>query len=117
MSFIRILFLSLLVGTSATLAQGAKNPTIAHSLLKLEFVPASIEPVFESHILSQAYPKKNDILTGAGWLFSGLKFRSAVDEFNALPPFDYRGYHPKDFSSFSSYLSKNYFLLKPIRTL
>ena len=118
MSSIYILLISFLLGTSTIFAQKIEIQTKPAHSSDLKFIPASFKPVFENQILIKPYtPQKNVLLTGAGWLLKGLKFRSVVDEFNALPPFDYRGYHPKNFSSFSSNLTKNYFLQKPIRTL
>lgn len=118
MSPFRILLISLLLGSSAVLAQEIENKKLITPSLKLEFIPSASEPVFEIPVLSMSSSqKRNTVLTGAGWLLSGLKFRSVVDEFNAVPPFDYRGYRPKSFSSYSSHISNNYFLQNPITPL
>lgn len=74
-----------------------------------------------SHTINLDLPsqslKKDHFLTGTGFLLQGLKFSSAVDEFNATAPFDIRGYEPNYFSSFSQIIKKNYLLQNNIQPI
>ncbi len=61
--------------------------------------------------------KVNHFLKGAGYLLQGLKFSSAIDQFNAVAPFDFRAYEPMDFSSYSHSIQNNYLLAQPIQPI
>lgn len=63
---------------------------------------------------SKAKVKKSAFLTTAGYLLQGFKFSSPIDQFNATAPFDLRGYQPKDFSSFVSYINDTSLLQQKI---
>ncbi|XWN36149.1 MAG: hypothetical protein ROO71_09295 [Balneola sp.] len=61
--------------------------------------------------------KTNKVLVGTGFMLQGLKFRSPVDQFNAVAPFDFRAYEPLHFSSFSLTIQTNYLLQNPIQLI
>lgn len=54
--------------------------------------------------------KSSTALKSVGFLLQGLKYRSAVDEFNALPPFDIRKFESPNVSSYQSSIQNTYLL-------
>lgn len=54
--------------------------------------------------------KSSTALKSVGFLLQGLKYRSAVDEFNAHPPFDIRKFESPNVSSYQSSIQNTYLL-------
>lgn len=66
---------------------------------------------------NKAFFKNNNLLLISGYLLQGFKYVSPVDEFNAVAPFDVRGYSPKDFTSYLSYIDRSQFFQKSINPI
>ncbi len=115
----RIFFLS---GLFCLIALSSSAQTIEHeeelqsaSQLKFEYTSTtklSFDIKFQPLSL-----KTNRFLTGTGYLLQGLKFNSAIDQFNAISPFDFRAYKPLSFSSYSQTIQRNYLLAQPIQPI
>lgn len=99
-------------------AQFIENSSPKIEIQEFSFIP-DFEQVPSGSMISEIIPKKssNSFLLGTGWLLQGLKFNSPIDEFNALQPFDLRGFDPVNFSSYSSYIQTNKLLINPVNTL
>ncbi len=85
---------------------------------ELRFLPSSqISPIssLSFQVATKYENKKNNFLLGTGYILQGLKFRNAVDQFNATAPFDTRGFEPTSFSSYSDLIETNYLLLNPTK--
>ena len=115
-----ILFLPLLVAiafSTSTFAQFQSDSIYKSDQYTLKFLPEVYEssPLVSTRIHNFS-EKKSPILYGAGYLLQGLKFNSAIDEFNAQAPFDFRGYKPRNFSSYSQVITQNRLLAQPIQS-
>lgn len=105
--------------SSASYSQYQNAPEInIKTSPELTFAPQfySIQPNLNLKI-AHTSSKENNLLYGMGWVLKGLTFNSPIDEFNAVAPFDVRGYSPKDFTSYLSYIDRNHFLQKSINPI
>ena len=107
----------LLALSSNGFSQNQNNDVFSSEQTKLTFVPNSFEPIPLFHSYTISKEKSYTILYSVGSLLQGLKFHSAVDQFNATAPFDFRGFEPKNFKSYTSLIKENQLLLNPIQSL
>jgi len=104
--FISILMISGLVHAQSSLDNSVPEP--------LEFVPKTVvtQPgenfTFENQFTDF---KPNKLLITSGWILRGLKYDSAIDEFQSYVPFDERAFTPNSFSELNSSLTNNYLII------
>lgn len=106
-------FLVLLLISTSAMAQHMQEevkPKISTDL-RFDYIPNS--DLMINFKLPQN-PTNNKFLLSAGYVLQGFKYSSVIDEFNATPPFDIRGYQPRNFSSYVSYLNETSLLQQKI---
>ena len=118
----QILIISLLLtlaNSSSLLAQSIEFKKEISNNSELHFFPdsSSVLATPQLNFYFKNSSKKNSFLSVTGYLLQGLKFGSAVDQFNATAPFDIRGYKPASFSSYTHTISQNYLLAQPIQPI
>lgn len=106
---IKVFFLIsiLLLLSNYVSAQSKKKLSDFEIKLKYDFVSTSFTGLSSNSTLklSSNPLSNNNVLLVTGYLLQGFKFSSPIDQFNATPPFDIRGYQPRDFSSYVSYIN------------
>lgn len=118
MKFITFLSISILLALSSIgFSQNQTNDILSSEHEKLKFVPNSFESISHIHSYTITKEKPNTFLYSVGNLLQSLKFRNAVDQFNATAPFDVRGFEPGNFKTYTSLIKENQLLLNPIHSL
>ena len=104
---------SLLILIFCLISLGANAQTMPDTSVQnqYQFVPMKVELSNFALTYNPVRHQQSKLLKSTGWLLYGLKFSSAVDEFNAIAPFDQRAINPTSVSNFNLSLSRSYLLL------
>ena len=102
--------LILFFGLLTSLASAQEVTQTRHDEV-LQFVPTNMEAYSITLALTPSVKSPHPFLNATGWFLHGLKFRSAIDEFSALAPFDQRAFHPTSVRNYNLSLSRSYNLL------
>jgi len=108
-----LLFLALFIISTKTKAQHIQEEVKPKTStdLRFDYIPNSDLMI---NFKLPHNPTNNKFLFSAGYFLQGFKYSSIIDEFNATPPFDIRGYEPRNFSSYVSYLNETSLLQQKI---
>lgn len=112
-----ILISIVLILSNFVSAQFKKKLSDFEIKLKYDIVSTSFTGLSSNSALklsNKSLSRNYNVLLVTGYLLQGFKFSSQVDQFNAIAPFDIRGYQPRDFSSYISYINDTSLLQQKI---
>ncbi len=105
------LIATLVLSVSATVvfAQSSNNvpKDVEFHFVQVNLMPSSTDGL----TLVTQLESRSNFLYKTGAFLQSAKFRSPIDQFNALAPFDQRAYQPASFSSFNQLLTNAQFIL------
>ena len=107
----KILMVTLLLSVSSSVAFAQSNADVPKNV-EFQFLQVNLIPSLTDDLtMLTQFESRNNFLTQTGAFLQSLKFRSPVDQFNAIAPFDHRAFQPASFSSFNKLLTNAQLIL------
>ncbi len=107
----KTLMVTLLLSVSASIAFAQSNADVPKDV-EFQFVQVNLFPSLTDDLtMLTQFESRSNFLFQAGAFLGSLKFRSPIDQFNALAPFDQRAFRPVSYSRLNQSLNNAQLIL------